>query len=147
LSHVIGRGAILLLEVASQLVAGYLIFRFTVAGSLVTYLLFALLGASTLTAFGIMLGSRTANTGVINGIANLVALPMMIFSGAWFSRSHLPEWLAKAVPYLPLTPLVDGLRKIALEGAGFQDLGLEAGILAGYFVVFSAVAAKTFKWY
>jgi len=147
LSHVIGRGAILLLEVASQLLAGYLIFGFTIAGSLVTYVLFALLGASTLTAFGIMLGSRTANTGAINGMANLVALPMMALSGAWFSRSHLPGWLAKGVTYLPLTPLVDGLRKIALEGAGFHDLGTETGILAGYFVIFSAIAAKTFKWY
>jgi ABC-2 type transport system permease protein len=147
LSHVIGRSAILLLEVGSQLLAGFLIFRFTVTGSLITYLLFALLGASTLTAFGIMLGSRTANTGAINGIANLVALPMMALSGAWFNRSHLPEWLAKGVKYLPLSPLVDGLRKIALEGAGFQDLAFEAGLLGLYFVVFSAVAVKAFKWY
>jgi hypothetical protein len=55
--------------------------------------------------------------------------------------------LAEGVRYLPLTPLVDGLRKIALEGAGFHDLTLETGILVGYFGVFSVVAAKAFKWY
>ena len=147
LSHVIGRAAILLLEVSSQLLAAYVLFRFFPVGSIVTYGLFALLGASMLTAFGIMLGARTTNSGAMNGIANLVALPMMVLSGAWFSRSHLPPWLAEGVRYMPLTPLVDGLRKIALEGAGFHDLTMETGILVAYFAVFSVVSAKAFKWY
>lgn len=147
LSHIIGRMFILLLEVGTQLLAARLLFQFTVAGSIGTYVLFSLIGAATLTAFGIMLGSRTANTGAMNGVANLFALPMMILSGAWFSRMNLPGWLAEAARFLPLSPLVDGLRRIALEGAGFSDLGFEVGLLGTYFVLFSAVAAKCFKWY
>jgi ABC-2 type transport system permease protein len=147
LSHVIGRCVILLLEVGSQLLAAGLIFKFRVAGSLGTYFFFALLGAATLTAFGIMLGARTANTGAMNGIANLVSLPMMILSGAWFSRGNLPDWLAEATRFLPLSPLVDGLRSIALEGAGLADLTFEMAVLGGYFTVFSLVAARLFKWY
>ena len=37
---------------------------------------------------------------------------------------------------MPLSPLVDGLRRVALEGATLSDLGTECALLCGYFAVF-----------
>lgn len=147
LSHIIARIVILGIEVGTQLLAAFLLFRFRLAGSFWDYALFSLLGAAALTAMGILLASRLSNTGAMNGLANLLGLPMMVLSGAWFSRTRLPTWLSGTVDYWPLTPLVDGLRAIALDGAKLTDLTAQMGILGAYFVLFSLLAARFFKWF
>lgn len=147
LSHIIGRSIILLVEVGTQLLAAGFLFRFFLQGSLINYFIFSLFGAATLTALAIFVGSRMSNTGAMNGVANLISLPMMLVSGAWFNRSYLPDWMGTIAKFLPLTMVVDGLRKIALEAASLQDLGWEISLLTSYFVVFSIAASRLFKWH
>lgn len=147
LSHIVARFLIMVVEIAVVLVAARLIFNFRVAGRMTDFLALAVLGTAGLTALGLLLGARTANTGLMNGLANLISLPMMILGGAWFSRANFPEWLATAARFLPLTPLIDGLRRVALEGVGLAQLGPELGVLAFYFVVCTVAARLTFKWY
>lgn len=147
LSHVIGRLIILGFEVMTVLLAAGVIFKFRIAGTFAAFATIALLGASALTAMGILLGSRTTNSALMNGICNLILLPMMVLSGVWFGRSNMPEWLADAARWLPLTPVVDGLRRVALEGATLAELGFEVGLLAAYFAAATVAARRAFKWY
>lgn len=147
LSHVVGRGFILAFEIVTVLLAAGVIFHFRIAGRFVDFLAVAVLGAASLTSLGILVGSRTTNAGAMNGIANLLMLPMMILSGIWFSRTNLPEWLAEASRWLPLTALVDGLRRIALEGASLANLTFELGVLGASFVICTIAARSLFKWY
>lgn len=147
LSHIIGRFFIFLVEFVSVSLAGILIFGFTNQGSWVDYSLFALFATAVLTALGILCSSRTTNGAAYNGMVNLLALPMMFLSGVWFSRNGFPEVFAEAVRYLPLTPIVDGLRKISLEGLSILDLKFEMMVLTGYLVVSVVAAKKAFKWY
>jgi ABC-type polysaccharide/polyol phosphate export permease len=146
-SHIIGRGFVLAVELATILIAAGLIFKFRVAGNLGTLILFAALGAAAFTALALLCASKTSNMAAMNGMTNLISLPMMALSGIWFSRSNFPDWLAEGARLLPLTPLVDGLRKIALEGAGFSDLGFEVAVLCVYLVVCTVGAKAMFKWY
>lgn len=147
LSHIIGRGMILVFELSTILISGAVIFHFRLAGRFFDFIVMAALGAAALTSIGIFAGSRTTNSAAMNGVCNLVALPLMIFSGVWFSRSNLPSWLAEASRWLPLTPLVDGLRRIALEGVPLSSLGFEVALLLGYFVIGTVGARVAFKWY
>lgn len=147
LSHVVGRGFMLGIEVSSILLAARMLFAFELHGRWLDFALFATLGAAAFTALGLLLASRTANAAAMNGMTNLITLPMLIVSGVWFSRSHFPDWLANGVRWLPLTALTDGLRRIALEGAGLVSLSFELSILASFFMVCAIVTVPLFKWY
>lgn len=146
-SHIFGRCLILAVEVTTILVAAYLMFRFVPDGNLLILAAFAALGAGTFTALALLCASRTANPATMNGTTNLVSLPMMLVAGVWFSRGNFPDWIAEPARYLPLTALVDGLRRIALEGATFTQLGQEVAVLGAYLLVATIAATKFFKWY
>jgi ABC-type multidrug transport system permease subunit len=84
---------------------------------------------------------------VMNGMTNLVSVPMMIVAGVWFARSNFPDWIADPAAYLPLTALVDALRRIALEGAALGSIMHQIMILFAYLVVATLAAKRLFKWY
>jgi ABC-2 type transport system permease protein len=147
LSHIFGRCFILAVEVTTILAAAYLMFRFVPSGSFAMLGAFAVLGAGAFTALALLCAARTANPATMNGMTNLVSIPMMLVAGVWFSRGNFPDWIATPARYLPLTALVDGLRRIALEEATFIQLGPETAILAVYLLAGAIAATKLFKWY
>ena len=147
LSHIFGRTFIFAVEVAAILIAAYLMFGFKSAGSYFSLLAFAFLGTATFTSLAILCAARTANPATMNGMTNVISLPMMLVAGVWFSRANFPEWLGQIVQFLPLTALVDGLRRITLEGANISTLMFESVILFAYTIVSTVAATKLFKWY
>ncbi len=147
ISHIFGRTFIFAVEVATILLAGYLMFGFKNAGSYFSLLVFAFLGTAAFTSLAILCATRTANPATMNGMTNIISLPMMLVAGVWFSRANFPEWLGQIVQYLPLTALVDGLRRITLEGANISSLMFESIILIAYTIVSTVAATKLFKWY
>lgn len=146
-SHIFGRMFIFSVEISAILIAGWLMFRFINQGSWLVFLLFALLGTTAFTALAMLCGSRTANPATMNGMTNLISIPMMLVGGIWFSRVHFPPLISEAVRYLPLTALVDGMRKITLEGAGFTSLGFEVTVLAAYALAAIVATKALFKWF
>jgi len=79
-------------------------------------------------------------------LSNLVAFPMMFLSGVFFPTFLMPQWLQGIAHYLPLTPVVDGIRLIITENAGLFSLGPQLAILAGWSVLIYAIAFKVFRW-
>lgn len=147
LSHVIGRQFIMLIEFAIIMTCGYLIFGFQPQGSFTTYLAVAVLGTFVFTVLSMLIGAKTNNAGAYNGISNLIMLPMAFLCGVWYSKYLFPSWLVSVSELLPLSPLIDGLRAVALEGAGIMDILPKIGLLVGYGVVFSILSKKAFRWY
>ncbi len=146
-SYVIGRYLILAVEIFTVLVSGYVMFQFAPQGSLFDLVLFCLLGASSFTVLAILCGSRLKNASAYNGLANILVLIAMLLGGVWFARSGFPPWLSHLSDFLPLTPLVEGLRKISLEGAHLRDLTFEIGVLSLYLVITTLWSKKVFRWY
>ena len=147
LSHIVGRFFILAVELAAILIAAFAMFKFQVQGNLLSFAFVAALGAATFTSLAMLCGSRTSNMAVMNGMTNLISVPMMIVAGVWFARSNFPEWIADPAAYLPLTALVDALRRIALEGASLGSITQQIMILFAYLVVTTLAAKRLFKWY
>jgi len=147
ISHIIGRYIILAAEFATIMIFGMLVFGFRVEGSWFAYIVMSCLGAAVFTAIAIFFGAKTANSSSYNGMTNLITLPMMLLSGVWFSRSGFPDWLGEIINFLPLTSLVDALRKIALEGQGLSNLIPEISVLCVYLVVGTVAAKMRFKWF
>lgn len=146
-SHMVGRGIILGVELTAILLAAFLMFRFAPAGHLWDLVVFAALGTAAFGAISVLCGSRTSNAATMNGMTNLISLPMMLVSGVWFSRGNFPEWMSIPAGYLPLSALVDGLRRIALEGGNLGAVGKEALILLIYTVLAGTGAKILFRWY
>ncbi len=58
----------------------------------------------------------------------------------------MPEWLQNISTYLPLTPVIDGIRMIATEGKHLVDLGPQLGLMALWTIIIYAVAFRVFRW-
>lgn len=141
-----GRLLLALLEVLFFLGFARLIFDVRVAGSTVTFVLWALAGALTFGGISALVASRAENSETASGLMNLVTLPMTVVSGVFFSASHFPGWLQPVLRALPLTALIDGLRAIAIDGAGASALVLPALVLVAWGVGSFSLALRLFRW-
>ncbi|MGE0174486.1 MAG: ABC transporter permease [Oligoflexales bacterium] len=146
-SHVFGRMLVLTVEIGAILLGGYFIFGFEISGSVPAFLSLLVLGAACFTAIGILFGSRTETIGTISGLVNLTTFTLMIVSGVFFSVQYFPSWFATVTSYLPLSPLVEGLRMVATEGASIPEVTRHMSVLAAYFVACSFAAKRLFKWF
>ena len=70
----------------------------------------------------------------------------MFLSGVFFPVFLMPEWLQDIVKWLPLTPIVDGIRLIITENASLASLLPELGLIAVWIVGIYALAFKVFRW-
>ncbi|MGZ5958137.1 MAG: ABC transporter permease, partial [Myxococcaceae bacterium] len=141
-----GRLLLGLLEVLFFLGFARLIFDVRVAGNPVTFVLWALAGALTFGGISALVASRAENSETASGLMNLVTLPMTVVSGVFFSASHFPGWLQPVLRALPLTALIDGLRAIAIDGAGVDALVLPALVLLAWGVDSFSLALRLFRW-
>jgi ABC-type multidrug transport system permease subunit len=147
LSHIIGRLFSLAVEFSSVMFFGWLIFGFSVRGSALEYTLTAILGAGCFTAIAMACASRTRSIPMISGMTNLIMILMVMMSGVFFAKSNFPDWMQGFINLLPLTALVDALRRIALEGAGLVDLTFQLGVLLAYMAVGFIITRWRFRWY
>ena len=83
----------------------------------------------------------------VMGLMNAVMLPMWIGSGIFFSIERFPAMLQPVLYYaLPLTPLIDALRRVMLEGAGLPAIAPALAICALWAGASFALALRWFRW-
>lgn len=126
----------------------WLVFGVRSEGSWLGLLAFILLGSFTFSGIGLLVACRADTIEMVSGLMNLVMLPMWVFSGVFFSAENFPAFMQPGLKLLPLTPLIDGLRAIMLEGqpitSGPQLWRL--GILAGWGLITFVLALRWFRW-
>jgi ABC-2 type transport system permease protein len=146
LAFLLGRLVFLAAEVPLLLIFAWLAFGVPVRGSFLALAFVAILGAFTFTALGLLIASRSRSTEAVTGLMNLVALPMWILSGVFFSAENFPGAMQPLIKALPLTGLVDALRGIMLEGATLGTLGSELAVVAGWGTVCLLLTLRIFRW-
>lgn len=95
---------------------------------------------------GFVIAGRAKTVDSAQGAANAIAVPMMFLAGVFFPIALLPPVLQTILKFLPLTPLVTAMRKIALEAAGIGQLGGEIALLAVWIVVSFIGAVALFRF-
>jgi ABC-2 type transport system permease protein len=135
-----------LVSIAAMFIVGTLVFNFNMRGSWLSLLPFILLSTWMMIGFGLLIGGWARNENQSAPVSNLIAFPMMFLSGAFFPRFMFPEFLQNITAYIPLSPVVDGLRRIMTENAHLTDLGPELAIIVVWGVVVYALAIKLFRW-
>jgi ABC-2 type transport system permease protein len=146
LSQIFGRLAFLLPEVVILVGAGWLFFDVAVRGSLLLLFATSLLGAMVFCGMGLLVASRVTTIEGVSGLANLVMVPMWLFSGVFFSSERFPDAVQPFINALPLTALNQALRGIITEGKGLTGIALQLAILTAWGVVCFTVALKIFRW-
>ena len=135
-----------IISIALMYTVGITVFHFQMHGSWFQLAPFILLGIITVFGFGLAVGGWAKNDNQAAALTNLVAFPMMFLSGVFFPRFLMPEWLQGITGYLPLTPIIDGLRMIMAEGKSLLDLGPELALMGVWCVVIYAIAIRVFRW-
>jgi len=94
----------------------------------------ALLGGLAFGAVGMLFTAIVPNIETFNLPVFLFVTPMFLFSGTFFPLENLPPWAQHLAQLLPLTHLAGLARDLA-----FGRLDVEAGLAAGYLLLFVAV--------
>ncbi len=82
----------------------------------------------------------------VSGLANLVMLPMWVFSGVFFAWTRYPAAMQPFIRALPLTAANDALRATMLQGVGWNSVLPQFAILGAWLVVCFVTALKLFRW-
>lgn len=146
LSHLLSRFFFLILETGVILVFGLLAFGVPLRGSVVTVGLIVALGGLTFAGLGLACAARTQTLEGANGLMNLVAIPMWLVSGTFFSAERFPDALQPVIKALPLTALNNSLRAVMLEGSGLSQLVGPLAVLAVWAVACFVLALRIFRW-
>ena len=117
-----------------------------VRGSVGSLAFLCLFCALSFAGLGVLCGSRVQTFEGVNGLINLVLVPLWLFSGVFFSSERFPDAFQPAIRALPLTAANEALRAVMLEGRGLPALAAPIGIIALWGIVSFAVALKIFRW-
>lgn len=146
LSTMISQAIIGLFTMVVLFAVAMTVFHLKVVGDFAELALFLSLGIVTILGIGLALGGWAKNERQVAPLANIVVFPMMFLSGTFFPRFLMPEWLQQASAFLPLTPVIDGIRLIATEGKTFIDLAPQLGLIGAWAVVIYLIAFRVFRW-
>ncbi len=119
---------------------------FRMYGSYLDLFLLLVAGTLCLISLGLIIAARMSSEEAANGLLNLIAMPMMILSGVWFSLDGSSPIVQKFALLLPLTHFNDAARAIMLDGATLLDVSENLLALIGMTLVYMLAAAYTFRW-
>jgi len=135
-----------LLSFAIQFVVAITVFDLKVVGNYFELGFFLLLSTVMILGIGLSLGGWAKNERQVAPLGNLITFPMIFLSGAFFPRFLMPEWLQKVSSFIPLTPVIDGIRLIATEGKHLTEIGTQLGLVGLWLVVIYVIAFRVFRW-
>lgn len=127
-------------------IVGMTVFGFNMRGDWLQLIPFLVLGTVTVMGFGLLIGGAMKNENQAAALTNLVAFPMMFLSGMFFPSYLMPDWVQSVSNFMPLTPLVDGVRLIITENATLIDVAPQIGLLSIWLIVVYVGAVKLFRW-
>lgn len=136
--------AISMIAVTIITAAAVLIFELDIRGNYFLLVAFLLLSAILLTGFGLFVGALAINED--QAAIGAITLSVILFGTLSLPRWVLPEWLQTITDYLPLAPIMDGIRSIAVEGSSLIELAPQLAIMGVWVAVIYAISIRAFRW-
>jgi len=146
LSTMVGQATIGIISLGVMFLVAFWVFHLKVVGNWFELIPFLLGSIIMILGIGLALGGWAKNERQVAPLANIVVFPMMFLSGTFFPRFLMPEWLQNVSYFLPLTPVIDGIRLIASEGKHYVDILPQLGLMGIWLVVIYVIAFRVFRW-
>jgi ABC-type multidrug transport system permease subunit len=146
LGIMISRLAFMIPEVLVILIFARVFFGVVMSGSFLAVFVLIFVGAFTFAGLGLLTGCRAKTLETASGLMNLTMLPMWLLSGIFFSPDRFPQAVQPLIRIVPLTPLIEGLRAVMLEGASLASQGANIAILLVWGAVTFGLGLKLFRW-
>jgi ABC-2 type transport system permease protein len=98
--------------------------------------------------YSLILGGLTLLFKRLEILKELFQIVVLVFGGVLVSLERMPGWMATIARFLPLTPGVDVLRRILLEGASLGALAGDGTLLwlVGNALAYLALGIVVFRW-
>ncbi|MCL6553358.1 MAG: ABC transporter permease [Firmicutes bacterium] len=122
------------------------LFRAVIAGSLLVLAGLAVLGTLVFVGVGLAVSTVSRTPEAATMLGSLLGFPMMFLAGTFWPREFMPMAVQPLISALPLTPLVEAMRGVAVRG---DALGLHLpGLLSltGWGVAAFLLAGWRFRW-
>ncbi len=145
-ANVASQSVIGLMSIALMFVVAITVFDLHVSGNLIELVPFLVLSIAMLFGIGMAIGGWAKDQNQAAPLANIVVFPMLFLSGTFFPRFLMPLWLQKVSDYLPLTPVIDGIRLIVTEGKHLTQLGPQIGLIGAWMLAVYIIAFAVFRW-
>lgn len=145
LSEMTARLIINAIQVTMILLVGTVAFKAHIYGSIPAIYLLSLFGAILFQALGFVVFAVSKTVQATEGMATAIAIPMMFLAGVFFPTDTLPGWLATIVSYLPLSPLLELLRRVGLQSASIFSEPRTLFLLGSWIVLLLGIAVKKFR--
>ncbi|MEM7454987.1 MAG: ABC transporter permease [Planctomycetota bacterium] len=133
-------------QILILLLFSYFVFGVPIYGNIGTLIVLIFLGASVFSAIGLLVAARAKTIETVSGLMNLVMLPMYTLCGIFFSYERFPEFLHPIIEWLPLTPVINSIRAVMLDGKTLASQWPEIGIMIVWTIVPLIVALAIFRW-
>ena len=146
LATMLSQAIIGLVSLAVMFAVAIIVFDLNVVGNYLEIIPFIVLSIITILGIGLAIGGWAKNERQAAPLSNIIVFPMLFLSGTFFPRFAMPQWLQNISTFLPLTPVIDGLRFLTTEGKHLVDLGPQIGLMALWIVVIYFIAFKLFRW-
>lgn len=146
LANVISQAVVGIFSLVLMFAVAMVVFDLKLAGNIFELALFLVFSIAAIFGIGMAIGGWAKDQNQAAPLSNIVVFPMMFLSGTFFPRFLMPELLQKISTFLPLTPVIDGVRLIATEGKHLTDLGPQLAIMLGWTVIVYAIAFSVFRW-
>lgn len=104
------------------------------------------LGITAFLVLGVIVGSYAKTPEAVAAVANFLMIPMAFLSGSFFPLDAMPSWMQTFSWVLPLRYVNDGISAAITGDGGTGDIALACAGIAGFALVFGALAMKTFRW-
>ena len=122
------------------------LFGMHVNGSWIALSLLILVLALALSAFGMLVTAVAKTMNQLNAVGSVGGTALALLGGAWVPVETMPGWAQAVAPGLPTYWAMKGFRKVILDGAGLADALLPVVVIAGFGVLFTALAAWRFRF-
>ncbi len=132
-------------QLAVMWTVGILAFGIDLGASPSAVIIISVLMALASATFGVMLASFATNVQAASALGPLTALVLAPIGGCWWPLFITPQWMQSLAKLTPHGWANGGFNKIMLFGAEFGDVTQEMVALAGFGVVFMAVALWRFR--
>lgn len=135
-----------IISIAFMFAAAIAFFHLKVVGNYPEIIVFIIYSIFMILGLGLAIGGWAKNERQAAPLSNIIVFPMLFLSGTFFPRYLMPHWLQTLTNYLPLTPVIDGLRLLTTEGKSLVDIGPQIGLIAVWFIIIYVIAFRVFKW-